>query len=1392
MLILTRHRLRNGIFGTLFFTLAAIGLIAAPILVPSAGRKAADTAAPSLSTLELISKADPTQGSATAGALMSPQLNQRTFSSDGRYVVFTSSAENLINGLSEDKITTNIYLHDRTTQTTTLVSHAAGSATTAANGDSFVPCLSGDGRFVVYWTFASNVVANQIDDGDSTPDVFIFDRTTGQNTLVSHIPGASSTAGDSNSYDPTISADGSFVSFTSAASNLVSGQTDGGASSNIFVWYRVSDTLALVTHSSANSSTTADGSSFNSVLSNDGSFVAFLSNSSNLVSGQTQSARRYEIFLWDRNTNQAVLVSHSASSITTATNGASYDPVLNADASYIAFYSAGTDLISNQVDANQNFDIFIFERATGTNTLVSHTAGSTSTTGSMAALYPAVSADGRFVVYQSAAPDLIAGDLNNAEDIFLWDRTTNANALVSRSATSLVSESANAKSFGGKISADASTITFTSNASDLLASQTASGKGDVFFFDRSNSTLHLISHVPGSASQGGNDYSFLPLVNADGTFVAFNTLGNDVVPNDNNGSGDVIVYDRAANANTAASARAANLSTISANGHSGGQRSSADGRFVVFVSEAVNLVPDQADGNNVNDIFVRDRQANTTTLVSHAAGLPAKAGDAVSDSPVISADGRWIAYASKASDLVEGATDVTGGADVFLYDRVNDTTVLVSHSFAAANFGASDISFSPAMSSDGRFVAYTSYAVDLVAGESDSNNDTDVFVFDRTTGTNALVSHDSGAPSVTGLGYSFAPVVSPDGNFIAYYSAATDLVPNQTNAGNSVQHAFLYDRVANSNAMIDHQPGDAVTSGDGNAGSTEPLDPPVFSGDGLWIAYASGSTNLVSGQTDTNADYDIFLFDRSTGTNLLASHRPGSLTTAGDDISYNPSLSANGRFLSYRSAATDLVPGQVDTNTFQDVFLFDRDTGTNVLVSHTFASSTTAGDGLSGESPRYGYQSVSPDGRFVAFWSSSTDLVLDYIDSNGINGDLFLFDRVSGENTLISHDLGATATGGNNGSGDSQHIGGPVWSSDGFSLFFASRASNVIADDFNNREDVLALSIGGTTPTPTPTATPTATATATATPTSTATATPTATATATPTSTATATPTATATATPTPTATATPTATPSASPSSAKMLNISTRVPVRTGDQVGIGGFILRGTAPKRVVIRAIGPSLRANGSSLPGRLEDPTLELRASDGSLLAANDNWRSSQETEITSTGLAPTDERESAIVKILTPGNYTAIIRGAGGTTGIGVVEVYDVESASLSDLGNISTRGFVDTGDNVIIGGFIVRGDSSQKVLLRAIGPELTASGVPNVLQDSVMELRDENGGLLMANDNWRETQQTEIEATGIPPHDDRESAIVRTLGSGNYTAIIRGKGDATGVALMEAYNLGKP
>jgi plastocyanin len=266
----------------------------------------------------------------------------------------------------------------------------------------------------------------------------------------------------------------------------------------------------------------------------------------------------------------------------------------------------------------------------------------------------------------------------------------------------------------------------------------------------------------------------------------------------------------------------------------------------------------------------------------------------------------------------------------------------------------------------------------------------------------------------------------------------------------------------------------------------------------------------------------------------------------------------------------------------------------------------------------------------------------------------------------------------------------------------------------------------------------------------------------------------------------TPTPTPTPTPS--QPLNISTRMDVQTGEQVLIGGFIITGTAPKKVILRAIGPSLAAFGISNP--LADPILELHGADGSLITSNDNWKDTQQAEIEATGIPPQSDLESAIVSTLAPDSYTAIVSGKNEGTGVGLVEGYDLDQAADSQLANISTRGFVETESNVMIGGFILGGGSgSANVLMRALGPSLTLAGVSGALADPTMELHDANGALLQSNDNWKDTQQTEIEATGIPPQNDLESAIVATLTPGNYTAIVAGKNGLTGVGLVEVYRL---
>ena len=267
---------------------------------------------------------------------------------------------------------------------------------------------------------------------------------------------------------------------------------------------------------------------------------------------------------------------------------------------------------------------------------------------------------------------------------------------------------------------------------------------------------------------------------------------------------------------------------------------------------------------------------------------------------------------------------------------------------------------------------------------------------------------------------------------------------------------------------------------------------------------------------------------------------------------------------------------------------------------------------------------------------------------------------------------------------------------------------------------------------------------------------------------------------------------PTPTPTPSTLLNISTRLNVQTGDNVLIGGFIVTGTVPKKVILRAIGPSLASGNPPIADALADPILELHEPDGTVIT-NDNWKDTQEAEIIASTIPPTNDLESAIVATLNPGAYTAIVSGKNGGTGVGLVEAYDLDQAAASQLANISTRGFVETGDNVLIGGFIVggAGGGSASVIVRAIGPSLANANppVPGALADPFLELHDGNGATIASDDNWKDTQEAEIIATTIPPTDDLESAIVDTLAPGNYTAIVSGKNNTTGVSLVEAYNL---
>ena len=405
------------------------------------------------------------------------------------------------------------------------------------------------------------------------------------------------------------------------------------------------------------------------------------------------------------------------------------------------------------------------------------------------------------------------------------------------------------------------------------------------------------------------------------------------------------------------------------------------------------------------------------------------------------------------------------------------------------------------------------------------------------------------------------------------------------------------------------------------------------------------------------------------------------------------------------------------------------------------------------------------------------------------------FQRIAGVNDPLMTDLGPRVVGFLMGGVSINNFGEVAF---GVQFSAASGGGNAIYVAY--RTDL-------PTPTPTPTASPKPTVTPSVTPTATPPISPT------PTPGATVTPTVSPSATPSVTPTVTPTAapTPTATPvPPARTINLSTRMRVLTGDKVGVGGFILSGApstgsahrddsgpsgASKEVLIRAIGPSLGQFG--VPNVLPDPVLELHGPDGFATITNDNWRDDpvQAARIKATGLAPTNDLEAAIAVSLSPAAYTAIIRGNTATSGAALIEVYDLSQTVPAKLANISTRAFVDTADDIVIAGFILGNQGGEdRIVARGIGPSLMQFGVNDALTNPVLELRDTNGSVLVANDDWQDdsVQAAELMAVGLAPSDPSESGIAGVLSPGAYTALLSGLNNGTGVGVVEVYDLGAP
>jgi uncharacterized repeat protein (TIGR01451 family) len=461
---------------------------------------------------------------------------------------------------------------------------------------------------------------------------------------------------------------------------------------------------------------------------------------------------------------------------TASGNGSSQNPVVSTNGQYVAFASEATNLVAN--DANGARDVFWRDRVAGVTRLVSRTPAGASGNGESDA--PVISADGRYVAFHSRADNLVSGDTNGRYDVFVWDSQDNSVALVSRTVAGV---SGAGHSFSPRMSASGRVIAFASDAPDLAGAD-ANGTLDAFARDLDAGVTHLVSATPGGAA--GNGSCGVPVISANGRFVAFVSLASDLAGNDTNGVDDVFVRDLQARTTVLASVNPAG--TASGSRFSFEPNLSADGRYVAFASQATNLVA-TPDTNGAADVFVRDLQLGMTKLVSVNGSGTAAGGNAgvatlraESVSPVLSADGTKVLFLSFAQDLV--ANDSNAKPDVFLRDHVNQTTLLIStNRFGTGTGNGSSGAGLHAMSADGRYVAFFSEAANL--GAADTNNRTDIFLRDLTANSTKIISRVSDG-GFAANGHSFQPVLSADGSTVLFASEAGNLDNRDANGTRDV------------------------------------------------------------------------------------------------------------------------------------------------------------------------------------------------------------------------------------------------------------------------------------------------------------------------------------------------------------------------------------------------------------------------------------------------------------------------------------------------------------------------------------------------------------------------------------------------------------------------------
>jgi hypothetical protein len=895
----------------------------------------------------------------------------------------------------------------------------ASPAPAGGSGDSWGAIISPDGRFVLFASTANNLVLTT--NGTALPiagapglNVFLRDRTNGTTTLVS--ANLNGTGGGNGDSIPTgLSTNGQFVCFESSASDLVAGDTNGAT--DVFVRDLLNHSTMLV--SMATNGGVGNGVCRGSVMTPDGRYVAFVSAANSLVADDTNNIP--DVFVRDLQGSVTTLASVGAHSTNALALSSSESPEITPDGRYVAFYSSATNLVPGVTHGGE---IYVRDVVAGTTVWASTDAHTL--LGAAAFSYNhAISADGLYVAYEASsnAPPTTA---SRSGYILRYSTATGTADIVSTNA--FVPPSPAEEINNLDISPDGRFVAFVCNTNGTSGTTSA-----IFRWDAQSATTLVIS-----ADMSGNVPSESicdsPKIDPAGRYIAFLSSAPNLVTNALTPGYHLYLRDATANTTT--------LLDVDTNGVGSSvspatvPRMNGANSLAAFESLDANVVAN--DRNHNYDLFIRNISAGSNELIS--AHEPTLASVSPNGPSMVSLHGvfpgGWrILFSSEADNLVEN--DTNAFRDVFIHDRISGTNILVS---AATNgLPADGLSFEPVLSADGRFVAFTSSADNLVP--NDANHSTDVFIRDLITGTMTLVSVNTSG-TASGNGASSEPAIGTGGRYVAFQSLATDLAFRQVVVGS--ENLFLRDMQSNVTYAL-------TTSGVLSFGTTPDGRFVVFNGKNpgsirVWDAQTATtvySNSIPSGPasaTAISADGDHIIYCNGLSNFVIDRAAQTSQQMTGPAPTSHPGLrfSSDGRYVVYSRATNSLS----QVNGTNQVYVYDFQTGANLPISQN--PSSAPGNGSS-DSP-----DISSDGRFIVYRSFATDIA-PLAATNGMPN-LYLYDRAANSNALLTSSFYRT------GPADNRSRL-PLFSNDGHTLVFESAASDLSPSDFNSSADVFALSL---------------------------------------------------------------------------------------------------------------------------------------------------------------------------------------------------------------------------------------------------------------------------------------------------------------------------------------------